>query len=124
MTQASEQKRQTPIKMHPGDDLHLTMLMASHGLNFVTGKDREQLLAWGRDVWQAAHHAPVVPQGWNLVPVEPTEKMVNEGSCAQTTQHGHGYIGEYAAKTAWQHMLAAAPQPPEAHIPNNTRNNT
>ena len=63
--------------------------------------------------WQAARRAPVVPHGWKLVPVEPTEKMVNEGSCAQTTQHGHGYIGEYAAKTAWQHMLAAAPKPPE-----------
>lgn len=54
-------QRQAPIKMHPGDDLHLTVLMASHGLNFVTGKDREQLLAWGRDVWQAARSAPAVP---------------------------------------------------------------
>ena len=56
---STEQERQAPIKMHPGDDLHLTVLMASHGLNFVTGKDREQLLAWGRDVWQAARRAPV-----------------------------------------------------------------
>ena len=71
---STEQERQAPIKMHPGDDLHLTVLMASHGLNFVTGKDREQLLAWGRDVWQAARRAPVAPhppsdapQGWTPI---------------------------------------------------------
>ena len=62
---STEQERQAPIKMHPGDDLHLTVLMASHGLNFVTGKDREQLLAWGRDVWQAARSD--APQGWTTV---------------------------------------------------------
>lgn len=59
---SAEQELQAPIKMHPGDDLHLTVLMASHGLNFVTGKDREQLLAWGRDVWQVARSVNVVPE--------------------------------------------------------------
>ena len=54
------------------------------------------------------------PQGWKLVPVEPTERMVSEGSCAQALKHGHRYIGECAAKTAWSFMLAAAPKPPEA----------
>lgn len=63
--------------------------------------------------WQAARRAQEVPDGWVLVPIEPTEKMVNEGSCAQTFQHGHRYIGEYAAKAAWRSMLAAAPRPPE-----------
>lgn len=65
---STEQERQAPIKMHPGDDLHLTVLMASHGLNFVTGKDREQLLAWGRDVWQAARFAHLA-YGVQSVPV-------------------------------------------------------
>ena len=50
-------------------------------------------------------------QGWKLVPVEPTEKMINEGSCAQTLKDGHQYIGGCAAKTAWTFMLAAAPKP-------------
>ena len=66
--------------------------------------------------WQAARRVPVVsavPQ-WKVVPVEPTEKMISEGSCAQTLEHGHRYIGECAAKTAWSFMLAAAPKPPEA----------
>ena len=62
----------------------------------------------------APEAAPLVPQGWKLVPIEPTERMINEGSCAQTLKGGHQYIGECAAKTAWSFMLAAAPQPPEA----------
>ena len=51
-----------------------------------------------------------VQDGWMLVPVEPTEKMISEGSCAQTLKHGHQYIGECAAKTAWSFMLAVAPK--------------
>ena len=61
--------------------------------------------------WLAATQAEV-PQGWKLVPVEPTEKMISEGCCAQTLKDGHRYIGECAAKTAWSFMLAAAPTPP------------
>lgn len=42
-----------PIKMTPGDDLHLTMLMAPYSLNFCTGKDRDHLLAYGRAAFEA-----------------------------------------------------------------------
>lgn len=52
-----------PIVMQPGDDLHLTLLMAQHGLNFFTGQDRQQLLAWGRAVWQAASAPATQGQG-------------------------------------------------------------
>lgn len=41
-------------KMTPGDDKHLTLLMARFNLNFFVGKDREDLLAYGRAVWDAA----------------------------------------------------------------------
>ena len=57
---------------------------------------------------------------WKVVPVEPTEKMISEGSCAQTLEHGHRYIGECAAKTAWSFMLAVAPQPPEGLMQGNS----
>lgn len=43
----------TATKIQPGDDLHLTSLMAPHSLNFVTGPDRAALLAYGRDVFAA-----------------------------------------------------------------------
>lgn len=46
-------------KMTPGDDLHLTLLMAPHGLNLVTGQDREQLLAYGRAAFEAGKKAQV-----------------------------------------------------------------
>ena len=70
----------------------------------------EKLRKQAEDGWEAARRC--APQ-WKVVPVEPTEKMISEGSCAQTLEHGHRYIGECAAKTAWSFMLAVAPQPPE-----------
>jgi hypothetical protein len=42
-----------PIKIIPGNNLHLTLLMAPYSLNFVTGDDRQHLLAYGRDVFVA-----------------------------------------------------------------------
>lgn len=111
MTQKTDQERAEPIKMQPGDDLYLTMLMAPHGLNFVTGKDREHLLAWGRDVWQASRRAQVVPQGWKLVPVEPTMEMVEAGD---KSHKASSWLigGANAAPATYTAMLASAPQPP------------
>lgn len=48
----------TATKIQPGDDTHLTLLMAPHSLNFVTGADRAALLAYGRDVFAAALKHP------------------------------------------------------------------
>lgn len=42
-----------PIKMTPGDDLHLTALMAPFSLNLVTGEDRKHLLGYGRAAFDA-----------------------------------------------------------------------
>lgn len=44
-----------PIKMTPGDDLHLTALMAPFSLNLVTGQDRQHLLGYGRAAFIAGH---------------------------------------------------------------------
>jgi hypothetical protein len=49
----SDKSRQV-IKVTPGDELHLTMLMAPMSLNLVTGGDRQALLAYARSVWQAS----------------------------------------------------------------------
>lgn len=46
--------RREPTKVEPGSELHLTLLMAPHGLNLVVGDDRQRLLAYARDVWAAA----------------------------------------------------------------------
>ena len=52
----------TATKIQPGDDLHLTSLMAPHSLNFVTGPDRAALLAFGRDVFAAARDSKCLAQ--------------------------------------------------------------
>ena len=52
----------TATKIQPGDDTHLTLLMAPHSLNFVTGADRAALLAYGRDVFAAARDSKCLAQ--------------------------------------------------------------
>lgn len=42
-----------PIKMTPGDELHLTALMAPFSLNLVTVQDRQHLLGYGRAAFEA-----------------------------------------------------------------------
>ena len=42
-----------PIKMTPGDELHLTALMAPYSLNLVVGQDRQHLLGYGRAAFEA-----------------------------------------------------------------------
>ena len=52
----------TATKIQPGDDTHLTLLMAPHSLNLVTGADRAALLAYGRDVFAAARASQCLAQ--------------------------------------------------------------
>lgn len=47
---------------------------------------------------------PVVPEDWQLVPVEPTENMIGHGCGASVM-----VVSEVAK--AWEAMLAAAPKP-------------
>ena len=58
---------------------------------------------------EPAQPAPSVPEGWKLVPIEPTENMISEGSCASSLPGPH-YISEHCAKQCWGYMLAAAPE--------------
>ncbi len=53
----------TPRRMTSGDDMHLTLLMTPHGLNFVTGQDRQHLLAFGRAAFEAGKVAAAAQQG-------------------------------------------------------------
>ena len=46
---------------------------------------------------------PAVPEGWKLVPVEPTEEMLYPAGL-ENVEDGN---------EAWKAMLAAAPEPPE-----------
>ena len=59
--------------------------------------------------WDAAMRTKSIPDGWKLVPIEPTEKMINEGTCASTLPGPH-YIESACAKQCWVNMIAAAPK--------------
>lgn len=60
------------IQMTPGDDMHLTLLMAPQALNFFTGQDREHLLAFGRAAFEAGR--TTAEQGQHQV-AEPAEDI-------------------------------------------------
>lgn len=49
-----------------------------------------------------AQPAPNVPEGWKLVPIEPTFEMLDKG-----LDQSFGYVG--VARDVWAAMLAAAP---------------
>ncbi|WP_287918081.1 hypothetical protein [Comamonas sp.] len=53
---------QATIQMAPGDDTHLTLLMAPQSLNFCTGQDREHLLAFGRAAFEAGQSSKCLHQ--------------------------------------------------------------
>lgn len=62
--------------------------------------DEQNAKDWNR------RHAPEEMDGWQTVPVEPTDKMSKEGRLAAMNIQG-GYSGP----SIWQAMLAAAPTP-------------
>jgi hypothetical protein len=56
---------------------------------------------------QAAQPAPTVPDGYVLVPVEPTAQMMERGSFAQ--EYAHDDITTTEAGNVYRAMIAAAP---------------
>lgn len=81
------------------------------------------LAAW--DAWHsraalsaAPHPAQAVPDGWALVPVEPTPKMIDAANLARKYRE-HGALTDpdvlnsrtYNSRQAYAAMLSAAPQP-------------
>lgn len=105
-------------KMGPGDELHLTLLMAPFSLNFFTGQDRQHLLAFGRAAFEAGQAAAqqavqaAEPDGWKLVP--DVDNMTDEQAEAIADVArvcGGGALGIYRA------ALAAAPAHPAEGVP-------
>jgi hypothetical protein len=52
------------------------------------------------------HTQPAVPEGWKLVPIEPTHEMTEQGA-QEADWYAHNAYDCYKA------MLDAAPQPPK-----------
>lgn len=81
----------TPTKMTPGDELHLTLLMAPQSLNLVTGQDRQHLLAYGRAAFDAGKATAVQPH-----PAEPTIILTEQDAIllAQASEMLEDYSAE------------------------------
>ena len=58
---------------------------------------------------------PAVPEGWKLVPVEPTKGMLNQAADNLCGKFGINYVApkEDFAKAAYREFVEAAPKPPE-----------
>lgn len=72
---------------------------------FDVGGDSDCVLAK-----QTLQASVPVPDGWKLVPVEPTEEML--GACAPPTNE----LAQYEAMRAYAAMLTAAPPPPTTSL--------
>lgn len=70
-------------------------------------------LAAERDQLRAELEKVRVPEGWKLVPVEPTREMLDRGSHNVNCNYHYGTM-ETIAKHAYKAMLTAAPTPPNA----------
>ena len=95
-------------KQKPAATVRINVINGNPSVDFVPGlhylhHNDKLYLAPG------AQPAPSIPEGWKLVPIEPTEKMISEGSCASSLPGPH-YISEDCAKQCWEYMLAAAPE--------------
>lgn len=84
-------------RLHSESEQHLQELRSYR----ITVENREARIAELEAQLAAAQQG--VPQGWKLVPVEPTKEMLDATS----------WPG--CAKTDYRHMLRAAPQPPATH---------
>jgi hypothetical protein len=112
----------TATKIQPGDDLHLTSLMAPHSLNFVTGADRAALLAYGRDVFAAglagAAPAAVAGPADDLAELAMLNKLVELGTQAYgalaKSNSDDGPAGT-AAYVRWQERRAEMGELIRAH---------
>lgn len=77
----------------------------------------EAFYHWMRVAYEAGNFS-VVPDGYVLVPIEPTEAMCDishigvDVYCGITDDNEYYSIGGAEAAKVWKAMLAAAPQPP------------
>ena len=78
--------------------------------------ESDDRMYWGRvteiawQAWQAALSLDV-PEGWKLVPIEPTADMLKRSNWS-----GNRDVSvdeEWARKTVYRRMLSAAPEAPE-----------
>lgn len=86
-------------KIQRATEIHRTMTPHQMALRIV---EMEDALELAEEAVQAKH--PEIPDGWQLVPVEPTIEMVQAAT--------YKSVG-FGTRAAYRAMLAAAPKPGE-----------
>ena len=80
---------------------------------FGDGQAERDIIEWFYSAMLAAAPAPVVPDGYVLVPVEPTaEMMMHESSCQHHAADDMSCPVRRTRRNIWARMLAAAPAHP------------
>lgn len=80
---------------------------------FGEGQAELDIIEWFYGALLAAAPAPVVPDGYVLVPVEPTaEMMMHESSCQHHAADDMSCPVRRTRRNIWARMLAAAPAHP------------
>lgn len=69
---------------------------------------------WMREQVQRLNAAaPAVPDGWQLVPVEPTREMCDAFDKSSAWENVDFWEGSFDLVSGWEAMLSVAPSPPE-----------
>lgn len=79
----------------------------------AAGRSREEVIAYiaeRANLLEQVAQAGQVPEGWKLVPIEPTKEMMLNGSSCQHHEHDDtACIQRQSRRGIWSKMLAAAP---------------
>ncbi|MDU4425294.1 MAG: DUF551 domain-containing protein [Raoultella sp.] len=78
-----------------------------------TGQLREKIARVVRSAMLQAGYSPVIPNGYVMVPKEPTEAMMlHKSGCQHHAWDDPDCAMRQTRRLIWSHMLAAAPQLP------------
>ena len=84
-----------------------------NGLNVSWRSGDDYLVAGTMIAWRAWQAARTVPDGFVLVPVEPTKAMIDAGRWHEYRDEGDcavSYVEDAAVASVWSYMLSAAPE--------------
>lgn len=97
-----------------GDVYEFSRYLDTADFDHLAGQYVDALAQAAWEAWQAAIASRAVPEGWQLVPIKPTDEMMG-AVVSSMDEHLMGKDGAEAQyREDWAAMLRAAPTPPIA----------